>query len=463
MDQQKIKTHYKHIVIGGGIVGAGILRDLTLHEEEVLLIEKGDFASQTSQGSSKMLHGGIRYLENFDFLLVHEALREKKIWLKLASHIAHEGKFYLPVYKHSKWPLFFLRIGLFIYDFLSLFKNPPYKILNKKQLEIGLPGLNQEGLKGAGLYSDGIIDDSKLVIDLILDSISRGAHALNYTELTSFNNKKDKKVIIIKDSITGLERTLTCENIIFSVGPFTDQVMNKLKIPWSNIILPSKGTHLWLRKDALNFKDSMVLQTKDNRIIFVIPQRNAILVGTTEVPLKEDENIFNIKASDDEIQYLLNNLNSYFPKADIKTEHILSSTAAVRPLVKSSWNSSRGKTSRKHKVFNPLDGVYVVAGGKYTTFRVMAQDTCKLLFKNLAKKYNKKHSLTPFKTKSMVYDIHSQEINEVLLNSVIKNELVRTKDDLIKRRLSLYSLSQAKNQEELDQLTTKVCKDLPSI
>ena len=381
MDKQKIKSHYKHIIIGGGIVGAGILRDLALHSEDVLLIERGDFSSQTSQGSSKMLHGGIRYLENFDFLLVNEALREKKIWLNLAGHIAREGKFYLPVYKHSKWPLFFLRIGLFIYDLLSFFKNPPYKILNSKQLEIGLPGLNQKGLKGAGLYSDGIIDDSKLVIDLILDSLSRGAHALNYHELIAYSNEDKNKKLTIQDSLNQTKKEITCEQLIFAVGPFTDQVMHKLNIPWDNIILPSKGTHLWLKKDALNFKDSMVLQTQDNRIIFVIPQRNAILVGTTEVPLKEEEDMFNIKASDEEINYLLETLNSYFPNANIKKDKILSTTAAVRPLVKSSWSSSRGKTSRKHKIFNPQNGIFIIAGGKYTTFRVMAQDLCKLVFK----------------------------------------------------------------------------------
>lgn len=316
MDQQKIKSHYNHIIIGGGIVGAGILRDLSLHNEDVLLIEKGDFASQTSQGSSKMLHGGIRYLENFDFLLVHEALREKKIWLKLAGHIAREGKFYLPVYKHSKWSLFFLRIGLFIYDLLSLFKNPPHKILNRKQVEIGLPGLNQKDLKGAGLYSDGIIDDSKLTIDLILDSLARGGHALNYHELISYTEENSIKRLCIENKLTKQILKISCEQLIFAVGPFTDQVMHKLNIPWEDIILPSKGTHLWLKKESLNFNDSMVLQTQDNRIIFVIPQRNAILVGTTEVALKEDENLFDIKASKNEINYLLETLNNYFPKVN---------------------------------------------------------------------------------------------------------------------------------------------------
>lgn len=459
MGQQKIKTHYDHLVVGGGIVGAGILRDLALHGEDVLLVERGDFSSQTSQGSSKMLHGGIRYLENFDFLLVHEALREKKIWLKLAGHIAHEQRFYLPVYKHSKWPLFFLKIGLFLYDLLSFFKNPPYKTFNKNKVKEVLPDINPKDLKGAGLYSDGVIDDSKLVLDLIFDSLKKGANALNYHEVIEVIHKGNVKEIKLKDTINNNELIITCNNLIFAVGPFTDQVLHKLNIPWEDVILPSKGTHLWLKKEALYLKEAIVLQTNDNRIIFVIPQRNAILVGTTEVPLDPQTEMFNIQPSESEVVYLLNTVNEYFPKAHVNEQHILAKTAAVRPLVKSSWSKSSGKTSRKHKVYNPEHGIYVIAGGKYTTFRVMAQDLCKLVFKNINKKYSKNLSLTPFEKKSIIYDIHKQNLSKEILDIILEQELVRTKDDLIKRRLSLYSLDQAQNSNELKDLIDQ----LPSI
>lgn len=129
------------IIIGGGIVGSGIFRDQSLHNKKVLLLDQGDFSSQTSQGSSKMLHGGIRYLENLDFALVFEALKEKNLWLKLTPHIAKEVPFYLPVYKESKWPLILTKVGLFIYDLLSLFKNSPHKAFNKEQTVKHIPGL----------------------------------------------------------------------------------------------------------------------------------------------------------------------------------------------------------------------------------------------------------------------------------------------------------------------------------
>jgi glycerol-3-phosphate dehydrogenase len=450
MGNQKIDTHYSNIIIGGGIVGAGILRDLALHEKKTLLIEKGDFASQTSQGSSKMLHGGIRYLENFDFMLVFEALREKKNWLRIAPHLSSEIKFFLPVYKYSKWPLFFLRIGLFLYDLLSLFKNPPYKILDRKQTIAGLKGLNSNQLKGSGIYSDGIIDDSKLVIDLILESIQKESDALNYQEVISHSFTNNIHTIETKNTITKEVNTFTCDNLVFATGPFTDQLLHKLKIPWKNVLLPSKGSHLWIKKDSLKIKEGMVLQTKDNRIIFVIPQRNAILVGTTEIQLKPTEDFFNIKPTKEEIQYLIDNLNFYFPDSNISNENILSSFAAVRPLVKSGNSSS--KTSRHHKLFTPLPNCHVVVGGKYTTFRVMASDVCKKIFKQNNWNYKKKLSLSKLEKISSIHDIHSQNLTKELIDNIIEKELVKTKDDLLKRRLSLYSESQHSDPKLLKKL-----------
>ena len=147
--------HYKSVVIGGGIVGAGIFRDLAVHGVETLLIEKKDFSSQTSERSSKMLHGGIRYLENMDFALVFEALHEKNLWLKLTPHLAQEVPFYLPVFKDSKRPLWMIRIGMFLYDFLSSFQNTPFKIKSAKEVSAEIPELKTTGLSGARTIPQG--------------------------------------------------------------------------------------------------------------------------------------------------------------------------------------------------------------------------------------------------------------------------------------------------------------------
>lgn len=448
MADKKIKPYYETIIIGGGIVGAGILRDFALHKKDVLLIEKGDYSSQTSAGSSKMLHGGIRYLENFDFLLVFEALREKKLWLKLASHISKEQTFILPVFKESKWPLFLMRIGLYLYDLLSLFKNKPHEVLTKAETIESLPGIKEDGLTGSGTYSDGVIDDSKLVFDLIFDSIYHGATALNYHELFEFKRSEDLNNLVVKNIITKKNIKLQCKNIIFAVGPFTDYTLRKLKLPWKDIILPSKGSHIWIKQTSLKINNSLVIQTKDKRVIFVIPQRNAILVGTTEIALDPKKNLFDLKPTSQEIDYLLESINSYFPTANVSHEDIIADFSAVRPLIKSKMPGP-GKTSRHHKIYKPLPNTYVIAGGKYTTFRVMAADISKKVFKDNHYEYNKNLSKSGFTKKSLLADIHSQNIDMNTLHEIIEQEQVHSLEDLIKRRLSLYSLEQAHDEVQL--------------
>tara|TARA_B100001971_G_C18268036_1_gene596514 strand:- start:83721 stop:85076 length:1356 start_codon:yes stop_codon:yes gene_type:complete len=431
-----MNKHYTHVIIGGGIVGSGIFRDLSLHGEDVLLVDKGDFNSQTSQASSKMLHGGIRYLENFDFALVKEALHEKKTWTKLAPHLTKEEMFIIPVYKESKWPLFFVRIGLFLYDLLSLFKNPRFYTMNKVQTLNKLPELRSESLKGAGVYSDAIVEDAKLGLECIYDAINEKCHALNYKELIKVAKKDGKYQLSLIDKLNHQKMEVSCENLIFALGPFTDQVLKKLEIPWNPVMIPSKGSHIWIKKDSLNIKQPMVLQTSDNRIIFVIPQRDAILIGTTEIALAKDEDIFNIKASDEEIEYILQNVNEYFPSAELKKDCIIRSFAGVRPLVQDG-SKHRSKVSRTHKVYNPTENIFVICGGKYTTFRVMAQDIVKMIFKKSGKRYIKDLSLRPLKKKSVIPMQAQSFITQDNIDEILANELPRTYEDLIYRRLSL--------------------------
>jgi glycerol-3-phosphate dehydrogenase len=443
--------NYDIIIVGGGIVGAGLFREQSLHGLKVLLLDQADFNSQTSQGSSKMLHGGIRYLENMDFSLVFEALREKNLWLKLTPHITKEIPFYLPIYKESKWPLLFMRVGLFLYDLLSLFKNSPHRILNYKQTIKEMPGIKTDGLVGAGLYYDGIVDDSKLGLECIYDGLNNEeCHALNYKEVTKIiKDDQDQYSVEFEDTLTGETSKANSKFVIMATGPFTDQAMEKLEIPWSPVILPSKGAHLWLENNCLPINEAMVLQTKDQRIIFVIPQRNSILVGTTEIPIDPKTPMLNIKPTKDEIQYLLDVINEYFPDSNVKHENILSSFSAVRPLVKA--KSSSSKTSRHHKIFTPQKNFFVLAGGKYTTFRRMAQDLNKIIFKKLNIKLDKSLTLKPLRTTSIVKDPFAQKISIEDLKLILKNESVRTKEDLVSRRLSLPTLRHY-NDQELEEL-----------
>lgn len=425
---------YDVIIVGGGINGCGLLRDLALNGVSALLIEKGDFSSQTSQGSSKMLHGGVRYLENFDFALVQEALEEKNLWLRLAPHVCFEREFYVPLFKFSKYRPWMLGVGLFLYDFLSHFQNKPFAVLGKKKTLDAIPSLREEGLRGAGKYYDGVVDDAKLALECLYDALLEpGVDALSYHEVT----KVEDHVVHYRNRNSGETYSARGKFIVYTTGPFTDHLLPKLGIPWTPKLVPSKGIHLWLKPGTVKAQGSVVLTTKDNRVVFVIPQRDAILLGTTETPVKED--MFNIGASDREVDYLLGVLKEFFPGADASRENIISSFAAVRPLVREEGPAeSLGKVSRFHKIFRPNSHSYVILGGKYTTFRRMCQELASEIVPRLGKRYNPNLTLEPLRQKSVVPTFGQKpKITIELLRQIVKMEKVTTLDDLLKRRLSL--------------------------
>ncbi|MBD64483.1 MAG: hypothetical protein CME62_04710 [Halobacteriovoraceae bacterium] len=454
MAREKLEDkHFDVIIIGGGIVGAGIFRDLCLHKKKTLLLDKNDFNSQTSSGSSKMLHGGIRYLENLDFALVFEALLEKNKWLKLAPHITKEIPFYLPVYQNSKWPLFFMRMGLFLYDLLSLFKNTSHKVFSAQKTQTLLPGINSKGLKGSGLYYDGIVDDHKLGLECVYDGLNHFDQSIahNYKEVYKVSKTREGKyTVFFQDTLTGKKDLAYTTNIVVATGPFTDQMMHLIDVPWENIIYPSKGSHLWLKKDALPISDALVMQTADKRVVFIIPQREAILVGTTEIPVPAQSDFNDLKPTPQEVSYLLEQVNIYFPEAKVSFDHIMSSFAAVRPLVKDGHSSS--KISRNHKIYNPQKKMWVIAGGKYTTFRKMAEDLNKKLFAKNDWSYDKKKSSLPFSQVSVIAHPFRQKIQPQDIDDILQKELVRTQEDLVLRRLSLQTLDHLNDPVIIDYI-----------
>jgi len=429
---------YEVVIVGGGINGCGLIRDLALNGVSTLLIDKGDFASQTSQGSSKMLHGGIRYLENFDFGLVAEALEEKNLWLKLTPHLCFERDFYLPLYKYSKYSPWMLGVGLFIYDFLSHFQNRPFAVLNAQETLKKIPSLDPKDLKGSGKYYDGVVDDAKLTLECLYDALLEPcAEAHSYHEVTSCHKTNDGYEITYQSVRDKSKNTVKAQYVIFTTGPFTDQLLPKLNIPWKPQLIPSKGIHLWLKKGSIDAQGSVVLTTKDNRVVFVIPQRDSILVGTTETPV--DLDMFNIQATKTEIQYLLNVLKQYFPNSDFDESSIISTFAGVRPLVKEEGHSEAlGKVSRFHKIFRPDHRTYVLLGGKYTTFRRMTQEIAQELVPRLGKRYQPNLTLNPLRQKSLMPTFGEKPaLTLEMIKQIIKQEHVTTFEDLVKRRLSL--------------------------
>lgn len=422
------------VIVGGGINGCGLLRDLALNGVSTLMIDKGDFSAQTSNSSSKMLHGGIRYLENFDFALVQEALEEKNLWLKLTPHLCFEREFYLPLYNYSKYRPFMLKTGLFIYDFLSHFQNKPHGMLSGSEVLEKIPSLDQNGLLGAGKYYDGVVDDGKLSLECLYDALLEpNAEALSYHEVSSVKKVSDGYEVTYNPGNV----TVHTKFLVFTTGPFTDQLLSKLGIPWTPKLVPSKGVHLWIKEGAIEAKGSVVLTTRDNRVVFVIPQRGSILVGTTETPV--DQDIFDIKATKTEVDYLLSVLKQYFPNASLNESSIISTTAGVRPLVREEGsNESLGKVSRFHKIFRPDERTYVLLGGKYTTFRKMTQELASEIVPRLGLRYRSNLTLNPLRQKSLFPTFGERpKLTKNLVKEIIAKEYVTTLDDLTKRRLSL--------------------------
>jgi glycerol-3-phosphate dehydrogenase len=316
-----------------------------------------------------------------------------------------------------------------------------------------MPELKQDGLRGAGLYHDAVMDDSKMCLEVIYDALfEKKCEALNYHELISINNLNGFSVLTIRNNITNEISEVEAINVIYAVGPFTDELLKKFPIyKWENVLLPSKGSHIWINRKSLPIEKPMVITTGDNRVIFVVPQQEKILVGTTEIPLTEP--LDNMHISKDETQYILDALNLYFPESHLTENCILSTFAGVRPLVRAGNTTNRSTTSREHKVYKPLQNTYVIAGGKYTTFRVMGQEITKDICLKHNIKFNHNLTLSPLRRKSMVLPFSWKLPNENELLEILKNEMPKSFNDLVKRRFSVASRSiwSLKTDQDFDQ------------
>ena len=436
-----IEKHYSVLIVGGGIVGVGIFRDLSLHRVSCLLIDKKDFSSQTSQASSKILHGGIRYLENMDLSLVWEASREKRHWIERAPHLCREIPFYLPIFRDSLRPLWKIKAGLALYDILSPGSDSGHEIIGAEETTRRIPCLQREGLRGAGVYHDAVVDDVKLALEVLYDGLLEDCgQAINHIELRNLEtNSAETYRAFLRDTLTGEERVVEADNVVFATGPFTDQLLQNLKIiSWRPKLLPSQGSHLWIEREALPLDHPVLLTPRDGRVLFAIPKSDKILVGTTEtVPAK---NFFDVKAGEDEIDYLLDNIEQFFPDSMVGRRGIVGTFAGIRPLVKGN-SEDRHKTARQHKVFRPHANVYVVLGGKYTTFRIMGREVSRDICLKNRISYNSDLSKEALRRHSVVGTSMSFPLTPQHIRTILKTEKVRTLEDLIKRRLGIANRS----------------------
>jgi len=361
------------IVIGGGATGVGCALDAATRGLDVLLLEQSDFGKGTSSRSTKLIHGGVRYLEQGNISLVREALRERGLLLKNAPHVVHKLPFIVPCY--STWQKIYYGVGLKIYDILAgKYNLGKSRILSRLEMTERLPGIKTEGLCGGVLYFDAQFDDARLLIDLAITASENGACLLNYAKVVAIKKNKDDKItgVDFVDVESSKTFSANAKVVINAAGPFCDEVRSLADPSAENILELSQGTHLIFKQNDNTVKSAILVpKTSDNRVLFAIPWHKHLLVGTTDTPIKAAS--LEPKPLDAEIDFILKTLNQYVAIPLSRTD-ILSAFTGIRPLVRSGNNRSTSRLSRGHTINVDPSGLITITGGKWTTYRQMAED-----------------------------------------------------------------------------------------
>jgi glycerol-3-phosphate dehydrogenase len=366
------------LVVGGGATGLGIAVDAAHRGYSVLLVERNDFAQGTSSRSTKLIHGGVRYLQQGNLALVREALQERDALRRNAPHLVHELAFVIPSY--AWWESPFYGVGLKAYDFLAGRHGfGTSRHLSAAQVAASLPALRTAGLHGGILYMDGQFDDARLAVALARTAAEEGAVLLNYCEAIALGKDVGGRITgaVLLDREGGREQSVSAKAVINATGPFSDSLRRLDHPDAPALIAPSQGVHLVLAREFLPGNGAlMVPRTDDGRVLFAIPWQHRLLVGTTDTPIAEvcTEPL----ATDAEIDSLLATLNRYLSRPACR-EDILSIFTGIRPLVRAASATATASLARDHSLLvDPVSGLITIAGGKWTTYRRMAEDTVNL-------------------------------------------------------------------------------------
>lgn len=367
-------AHFDVVVIGGGASGIGAALEAALRGYRTLLLEKYDFTKGTSSKSTKLIHGGVRYLAQGDLKMVVEALKERGYLLRNAAHLVHDQTFVIPNYRWWEGP--FYTIGLKFYDLLAGKYSMGRSVhLSKKNALKKLDGISSKGLKGAVLYHDGQFDDSRLGMDLLHEFFHHEGLAINYMEATGLNKDADGKIsgVSARDNSTGEKFQLSSRVVLNSTGVWADEVLRMDEPGHENTIRPSQGIHIVLNKNFLPGDHALMIpKTSDGRVLFVVPWHGKIIVGTTDTPVNTTSP--EPLALEQEIQFILDTASAYFNR-EVKRSDVLSVFAGLRPLAAPKKDESKTKEiSRNHKIIVSESKLITVVGGKWTTYRKMGQD-----------------------------------------------------------------------------------------
>ncbi len=371
------------VVIGGGITGAGICLDAASRGLKTVLLEKGDFASGTSSKSTKLIHGGLRYLKQFDFWLVKEVGSERAIVHKLAPQLVLPEKMLLPLIEGGSYGKWLTSIGLKVYDILAQVDGEDKRqMLEKKEALKKEPLLPKKKLKGAGYYAEYRTDDARLTIENIKTSLQFGAIALNYARVEDFTYSSEGRVsgVKVRDLVGNTELEIAADHVINAAGPWVDELRSQNKSKRGKRLHLTKGVHLVFPHEKLPVRQSVYFDVPDGRMIFAIPRGRITYVGTTDTNYDGDKDHVRTDLAD--AIYLISAVNNMFPSIELELSDIESSWAGLRPLIHEEGKSA-SELSRKDEIFTSDSGLISIAGGKLTGYRKMAERTVNRIARRL--------------------------------------------------------------------------------
>lgn len=401
------------LVIGGGITGAGILLDAASRGLSTALIEKEDYASGTSSRSTKLIHGGLRYLKNFEFKLVREVGKERAIVYNIAPHLVVPEKMLMPLVEGGSFGKFGTGIGLWLYDKLAgVTFEDKRKILSKvKTIEIE-PTLRNDILKGAGYYAEYRTDDARLTLEIIKTAVELKATAINYTAATELLYEKEKATgVNCIDTITKKPFSIRAKKIVNATGPWVDELREKDKSISNKKLHLTKGVHIVVNREKLPINNSVYFDVEGGRMIFAIPRQEIIYIGTTDTAFSADKN--NPKVTKEDVKYLIDAVNKMFPIAKLEILDVISSWSGIRPLIHEEGKNT-SELSRKDEIFISNSGLITIAGGKLTGYRLMAKKVVDLISKQL----NISHTCTTHNIKISGGEFDTPDLVESFIFSI---------------------------------------------
>lgn len=378
------------LVIGGGINGAGIARDAARRGLSVALVEARDLAYGTSSRSSKLIHGGLRYLEQLEFSLVFEAVSERRILMDVAPHLVRPLGFLFPIFSDSRHTLTTLNTGLWVYEGLSLFRSPKrHRRLKPEDVHNEEPLLRREDLRGAPLYYDCSTDDARLTLESALDGADHGAIIATWARATEFISDDTGRITgaVVEDTLGEHEPTeVRADAVVNATGPWVDDIRNMAGDVTSDLLRPTKGVHIVVDRQRLPVHNAVVcFHPQDERVLFAIPWAERTYLGTTDTDYSDDPGA--VRADADDVRYLIAAANDYFPDSELTEEDVIATWAGLRPLIAPAGGDadeiSESDVSREHQVIVDESGLITIAGGKLTTYRRMSAEVVDTVVKLL--------------------------------------------------------------------------------